>query len=123
MKENKEKESLCVLWVDDDFIIAESARMLVALMGHKCTLVMSGKEALAHLNENNCDVVFTDIGMVEMDGWQLAEAIRAKFAKKIKIVAVTGWDIEEKVKEQNNIDLILQKPFTLEELKKTFMAL
>lgn len=123
MKENKEKESLRVLWVDDDFIIAESARMLVALIGHKCTLVMSGQEALAHLNENNCDVVFTDIGMAEMDGWQLAEAIRTKFGEKIKIVAVTGWDIEEKVKEQNNIDLVLQKPFTLEELKKTFIAL
>jgi CheY-like chemotaxis protein len=120
---SKEKKSLDVLWVDDDFIIAESARILVESIGHKCTLVMSGYDALEHLKENNCDIVFTDIGMPEMNGWELAEAIQIKFEKKIKIIAVTGWDIDQKVKEEQSIDMVLQKPFTLAKLKKLFLDL
>ena len=116
------KESLSVLWVDDDFIISKSSRLLVESIGHKCNTLGNGKSALEYLNSNPCDIVFTDIGMPEMNGWQLAEAIRKKFGDKIKIVAVTGWDIEEKVKEEHSIDFVLQKPFDLEELKKIFMV-
>jgi CheY-like chemotaxis protein len=122
-KKIKDNDSLNVLWVDDDFIIAESSRILVECLGHKCTLVMSGKEALEHIKNNACDVIFTDIGMPEMNGWELAEAIRNNFGNDIKIIAVTGWDIEEKIKEQQSINFVLQKPFTLELLKKTFLRL
>lgn len=117
----KEKKSLDILWVDDDFIIAESARILVESIGHKCALVMSGYDALEHLKENKCDIVFTDIGMPEMNGWELAEAIQNKFEKNIKVIAVTGWDIDQKVKEEQSIDMVLQKPFTLAKLKKLFL--
>jgi CheY-like chemotaxis protein len=125
MNENKSKnkDSLDVLWVDDDFIIAESARMMVASLGHKCTLVMSGKDALDHLNNNPCDVVFTDIGMPEMNGWELADAIRNKFDEKIIIIAVTGWNIDDKIKKLQSINYLMQKPFTLVNLKNTFQEL
>ena len=66
---------------------------------------------------------FTDIGMPEMNGWELAEAIQIKFEKKIKVIAVTGWDIDQKVKEEQSIDMVLQKPFTLAKLKKLFLDL
>ncbi|MFT6921227.1 MAG: PAS domain S-box-containing protein [Crocinitomicaceae bacterium] len=121
--EPKGKDSLSVLWVDDDFIITESVRTIVELIGHKCTVVNSGKDALEHLNNNTCDIVFTDIGMPLMNGWELADAIRNKFGSKIKIAVVTGWEIEEKVKEENGIDFVLQKPFVMEELKKIFLVI
>jgi PAS domain S-box-containing protein len=117
------KASLRVLWVDDDLIITKSAGILVEAIGHKCNLVNSGKEALAHLNDNTCDVVFTDIGMPEMNGKELADAIRTKHGKAIKIVAVTGWELEEKVKVEYGIDFVLQKPFTLRGLKNIFEEL
>ena len=59
--------------------------------------------------------------MPEMNGWELASAIRNKFGNKMKIVLVSGWSVEEKEKESNGIDFILQKPFTLKELNKIFM--
>ena len=74
---------------------------------------------MEYLEKKSCDIVFTDIGMPKMNGWELADAIRSKFGDKIKIVAVTGWNIKEKVQEENAVDLFLQKPFTLEDLKKT----
>ena len=125
MKENKlkEKTSLNVLWVDDNFIISESANILVEFIGHKCDNVMSGHDALKHLNKKIYDVVFTDIGMPEMNGWELADAIREKFGDSIKIIAVTGWNIEDTIRKKHGINLVLQKPFTLEQLKETFLTL
>ncbi len=120
--EQKDKELFNVLWVDDDFLIAEDASMMVESIGHKCNVVNSGKDALKHLNNNTCDIIFTDIGMPVMNGKDLAKAIRNKYGNKIKIVAVTGWDIDAKVKEKYGIDFVMQKPFTLEELKKTFLV-
>jgi len=122
-KKSKTKESYSVLWVDDDAIITEGASELLELMGHKCCTSNSGKQALEYLNENDCDIVFTDIGMPEMNGWELIDAIRGDFGRTIKIVTVTGWDIVEEVKERRTVDFVLQKPFSLEKLEKIFMQI
>ncbi len=118
----KERKSLRVLWVDDDLLIAASSRVMVKSIGHKCKSARNGEKALEYLNDNSCDIVFTDIGMPVMNGWELAKAIRQKFGKKIIIVAVTGWDIDEKTKKAHGINFILKKPFTLDNLKNTFLA-
>ena len=119
--ESTNKEPFSVLWVDDDTILTDSLSELVELTGHKCNIVNSGKDALEYLDKNSCDIVFTDIGMPEMNGWELADIIRNRFGNKIKIVIVSGWNVEEKDKEINKIDFIMQKPFTLEELEKIFL--
>ncbi|MFT5306820.1 MAG: CheY-like chemotaxis protein, partial [Chitinophagales bacterium] len=121
--ETNNKEDLSVLWVDDDFLIAASARIMVESIGHKCTAVNNGKKALEHLNNNNCDIVFTDIGMSNMNGWELADEIRSKFQNEIKIVVVTGWDVKEDLKEKHKINFVLQKPFTMKQLQKIIQDL
>lgn len=122
-QESKTNESLNVMWVDDDFIITASSRMMVDSLGYKCKAVNSGKKALDYLNDNPIDIVFTDIGMPKMNGWELADEIRNKFGNKIKIVVVTGWDVEDKLKEEHGIDYVLQKPFSMANLKETFLIL
>lgn len=114
----KAKRVLKILWVDDDFIIAKSSRLMVESLGHQCTAVNSGKKALEYLENNPCDIVFTDIGMPKMNGWELAESIRNRFGKKVRIAAVTGWNMKEKAAEENAIDFFLQKPFSLGEVNK-----
>jgi len=109
-----------VLWVDDEVLITKASKLLVESLGHTCDGVSSGHKALEHLSQNSCDIVFTDIGMPKMNGWELIDAIREKFGYTIKIVAVTGWDLEGKSKEEFKIDFLLQKPFTLEKLKTAF---
>ncbi|MGL1887159.1 MAG: response regulator [Reichenbachiella sp.] len=119
--EQKNNESFSVLLVDDDTMITKTVGELVELIGHKCTIVNSGKNALEYLDNNSCDIVFTDIGMPEMNGWELIDTIRNQFGNKMKIVVVSGWNTKEKVKEGHGIDFVLQKPFTLEELNKVFL--
>ncbi|MFT4575970.1 MAG: PAS domain S-box-containing protein [Polaribacter sp.] len=119
----KNKAKFNILWVDDDTSITEDVSELLELMGHKCTIENSGKDALEYLNKNTCDIVFTDIGMSEMNGWELIAAIRNDFGNKIKIITVSGWNIDEKAKEEHAIDFVLQKPFTIDRLEKLLMEL
>lgn len=119
-KITENKKSLRILWVDDDILITEVAQILVEEIGHECTIANSGKEALEFLNNNTYDIVFTDIGMPEMNGWELADIIKNKFEDNLKIIAVTGWDIKLKNKAKNSFDFVMQKPFDLENLKKIF---
>ena len=122
-QESNINEPLKVLWVDDDTLITASCRLMVESLGHQCKAVNRGKKALEFIEHNPCDIVFTDIGMPEMNGWELSDAIRSKFGNHIKIVVVTGWDVEEKIKEEHRINFVLQKPFSMEKLKQTFQAL
>ncbi|UAM99823.1 response regulator [Polaribacter litorisediminis] len=110
-----------VLWVDDDLSIRENASELIELMGHKCGIANGGKNALKYLNHNKCDIVFTDIGMPEMNGWELSKNIRNTCGDKIKIVVVTGWDIDENTKNDHDVNFVLQKPFTMEQIKEIIM--
>ncbi|PQJ82159.1 hybrid sensor histidine kinase/response regulator [Polaribacter glomeratus] len=119
----KDKTSFNVLWVDDDTSITEDVSDLMELMGHNCDIANNGKNALAYLDKNDCDIVFTDIGMVGMNGWELIAAIRKDFGNEIKIVTVSGWSIDAKTKEEHTIDFVLQKPYTVEKLEKLLLTL
>ena len=119
----KNKAKFNVLWVDDDTNIIEDVSELLELMGHRCTIANNGKNALEYLNKNTFDIVFTDIGMPGMNGWELIAAIRNSFGNQIKIITVSGWNIDEKTKEEHTIDFVLQKPFTIERLEEIFLEL
>lgn len=109
---------LNVLWVDDDALIRISSAKMVEQLGHNCDKASNGLSALELLEKKSYDLVITDIGMPEMNGWQLADKINQNFGKRIKIAIVSGWDIEEKEKIEHQIDYILDKPFKLEKLVK-----
>jgi CheY-like chemotaxis protein len=75
-------------------------------------LAESGQEAMAKLNQSHFDLVFTDLAMPEMDGWETARAIRNKFPE-IRIVMVTGYGptTTPPAGEEDLIDGIIGKPF------------
>ena len=119
----KEKGVFNILWVDDDTMITQDICELIELMGHTCTIANSGKTGLTLLHENQYDLVFTDIGMPEMNGWEFIKKVRNDFSKDIKIITVSGWSIDAKVKKEHGIDVVLQKPFTVEKLENLFSTL
>ena len=97
------------------------AQKLAHIGSWQFNTVNRGKDGLEYLNKNTCDIVFTDIGMPEMNGWELAKAIRDKFGNNKKIVIVSGWAVEETTKKEHGIDFVLQKPFTLKDLENIFL--
>ena len=120
VKAVNEKKSVKLLWVDDDPQIREVAKELLEVIGCEGEIVGSGEDALTKLNNGNYDLVITDIGMPNMNGWELADKIRENYGSKIKIAVLTGWGdlIDQKEKESHGVSFVLGKPFTLVQVEK-----
>jgi CheY-like chemotaxis protein len=66
--------------------------MLLQAGGHKVTIANDGLEAVEKAASSRPDVIFLDIGMPRLNGYDAARRIRAeKWAKQITLVALTGW--------------------------------
>ena len=83
-----------LLIVDDEPIIREGIKELVDLRSLGIDRVFEakdGREALLVVQEQNPDIVLTDINMPNMDGLQLTGAIK-EINPKIRVVGITGYD-------------------------------
>ena len=80
--------------------------------GHEVVEASNGKEGIGLFNEKEFDLVFTDLGMPEMSGWQVAESIKS-INGRVPVGVITGWNVEISESEMKDkwVDLIIQKPF------------
>ena len=81
-------------------------------MGHGVSSTGSGYEALQKLAAANFDLVFTDLAMPEMDGWETAREIRKRWPD-MNIILVTGYGLGTVGPAGGNelVDGIIGKPF------------
>jgi PAS domain S-box-containing protein len=83
---------LRILVVDDNRDAADSLAMLLGLQGHQVRVAYAGVEALEMTTSYAPDVVFLDIGMPGMDGFEVARRIRQQPGlANVVLVALTGW--------------------------------
>jgi PAS domain S-box-containing protein len=88
-----------LLVVDDNMDVAESFAALLRALGHEATAVFSSAEALDAVEAFRPDVVFLDIGLPEMDGYEVARRIRERWrADSPLLVALSGYGQEEHVR-------------------------
>jgi PAS domain S-box-containing protein len=84
---------LRILLVEDNPINQRVALELLAKQGHTLSAAGNGKEALAALDRDDFDVVFMDVQMPEMNGFEATQAIRAREAgtdRHLPVVAMTA---------------------------------
>jgi CheY-like chemotaxis protein len=87
---------LRILVADDNRDAADTCATLLQLSGHLVQTAYSGRRALELAESSQPDVLLLDIGMTDMDGYTLAERIRAaEWSTKAVLVAVSGWGREE----------------------------
>jgi PAS domain S-box-containing protein len=101
-----------IIVIDDEEMVRNILVNLLAQCGHNVFKASSGKEGLDIFYKEMIDLVFTDLGMPGMSGWEVAKSIKAKDSK-VPVALITGWGIQiddEKMKE-SGADLILNKPF------------
>lgn len=79
-----------VLIVDDVVDCADGLAELVKIMGHETIVAYSGQAALALAMSNELTHVFLDIGMPGMDGYDVAEHLRAT-GRSCVLIAVSGY--------------------------------
>jgi PAS domain S-box-containing protein len=102
-----------VLVVDDNADGAETLAMLLEISGHETMIAGDGAAALAIIRTQQPEVVFLDIGLPEMDGYEVARRIRADpTTAGMMLVAVTGWGSEDDKRKSRDagFDIHLTKP-------------
>jgi CheY-like chemotaxis protein len=90
------KPRYCAVVVDDSRDAAESFVRLLIAIGCEATSVTDARDALAEVLHKRPHIVFLDIGMPQIDGYQLASMVRRFFnSDEVKLVAVTGYGAAE----------------------------
>lgn len=110
--------SLKVLFVEDNADIAELSEQLLAEWGHQVLTAGNGSEALAKAAGFAPDVVFIDIGLPGMNGYEVARQIRATLPRSVTLVALSGFSQEEHRQRAAEVgfDRYLVKPVRDEQL-------
>lgn len=82
------------LVVDDVADVSEMLSALLTHAGYEVLTASSAQEAIALAREHHFDVIISDIGMPEMNGYQLAEVLRSLPGyQTVAMVAVTGYSM------------------------------
>ena len=111
------KEKARVLIVDDENDVRQLLSDILTSENHDVTVACDGVQALTVFKENDFDMVFTDLGMPGMSGWEVAGAIKA-IKENMPVAIITGWnlDLEEKEMKERGVDLIAFKPFEVKRI-------
>lgn len=108
-----------ILVVDDNTDAANMTAQMLQLYGLDVRVAYGGAEGLALARATRPDLIFLDIGMPMMDGYQVAEAVRADDTlSKVMLVALTAWGDEASRNRARaaGFDMHLTKPAKIAEL-------
>jgi PAS domain S-box-containing protein len=83
-----------VMVVDDEPQVLATLAELLRTQGHQVTAAPGGRDAVELFRPGGFDVVLTNIGMAGMNGWEVAERIRAA-DRRVPLVFITGWGLRE----------------------------
>ena len=88
---NADLSNLVVLVVDDDPDSRDLLHRLLSDCGATVTAAASAAEALAATNKQRPDLLISDIGMPEVDGYQLLRSLRASTNVRFPAIALTAF--------------------------------
>jgi len=106
-----------ILVIDDEDSVRKILYQMLKAKGYEVVVASSGQEGIERFNEEPFDLVFTDLGMPKMSGWEVGRALKG-INPTIPVALITGWGVElnkEKMKE-SGIDLVVSKPFNFDQV-------
>jgi PAS domain S-box-containing protein len=109
-----------VLVADDNKDAADSLAMVLELSGHDVRVAHGGRAALALAQTFRPDVALLDIGMPELNGYEVAKELRREpWATGILLIALTGWgqDDDRQRAKDAGFNHHLTKPLDLDTLE------
>jgi CheY-like chemotaxis protein len=110
-----------VLVVDDNVDAADSLGMLLAGGGHEIRVVHTGRAALEAAASFRPQLVFLDIGLPDLSGYDVAATLRRDHpGSGLRIVALTGWGNQQARDRsaESGFDLHLTKPVAMDVLHR-----
>jgi two-component system CheB/CheR fusion protein len=115
-----------VLIADDTVEAAEAFSRLLEMDGAEVAVAGDGEEALVEFQRQPFDIVFADIGMPKMDGYELARRLRGlPEGEHVPLVALTGFTRADDVRraQQSGFDAHIGKPLSLGTVTATMQRL
>ena len=117
----EEEQSMHILVIDDHVDSAEGLAELLSLLGHQVDVAHSGPEGLQAARELGPELVICDIGLPEMDGYEVAKELRADpRTAGIHLFALSGYGDDEAARraDEAGFDCHLTKPINAATLSR-----
>ena len=115
-----------LLVVDDDEAVRTTLSEVLEGAGYSVALAASGLEGIAKVRERGrpFDLVMTDLGMPDVPGWEVVEAVK-QLDPKTPVVIISGFDRQRAARraKELKVELVISKPFELEALVKSVRGL
>jgi PAS domain S-box-containing protein len=115
-----------ILLVDDEPIILDVARELLAFLGYRVHCAESGQEAVAvyHEKKDEIDLVILDMIMPGISGGETFDRLRA-LNPRVKVLLSSGYSVDGRAREilDRGCNGFLQKPFQLKQIAREVRAI
>ena len=112
---------LRILVIDDELQVRATLAEMLEEQGHSVTQAPGGREGLSYLGSNPelVDVVISDLGMPDMNGWDVAKGIQGRWPQ-LPVGLITGWGETEITREERSrVNFVITKPFDKAVLRAT----
>jgi signal transduction histidine kinase/CheY-like chemotaxis protein len=109
-----------VLVVDDNVDAAEGLAELLTVEGNEVSIAHDGDQALSRVREWAPNVVFLDIGLPGIDGYEVARRLRLEHpSRELRLIALSGYAQEADIRrgEAAGFDAHLVKPADLQQIR------
>jgi len=109
-----------ILVIDDEPEVAAVVADALATDGHTVDVAVCGEDGVQQAAYTSYDLVFTDLGMPDLSGWEVAERIRAR-KPSLPVALVSGWgaSLDEDEARRRGVVAVVHKPFDISELLRT----
>jgi PAS domain S-box-containing protein len=122
-KKADEAKGRRILVADDNADAASTLAAMLELMGHEVMTASDGADAVEKAAAFKPDIIFLDVGMPRMNGYDACKRIRAMpGGSRMNIVALTGWGQEshKRLSHEAGFDRHFVKPVSPEDLAAVF---
>jgi DNA-binding response OmpR family regulator len=105
------------LVVDDHPDTAQVLAILLSMLGHEAEYALRGRDAIAHARRHDPDLILVDIGLPDITGYEVAEAVRGD-GRYIVAISSAPRRIDRIRAARAGFDEYLTKPIGLATLRR-----
>jgi GAF domain-containing protein/CheY-like chemotaxis protein len=104
-----------ILVIDDEVSVLDIVAEVLSARGHSVTVAPGGREGLLSFSSGGYDLVLTDLGMPDVNGWEVLRAVKES-RPATPVLVLTGWGDTTEAPAGPRPDGVLTKPFDLRSL-------
>lgn len=120
------KKTFTILIIEDNRDLAELLSTLFKLNGHDASIATDGTEGIIKAKDQIPDVIFCDIGLPGISGFEVARKIREdNDLKNVYLIALTGYagNFDNELIKKSGFDKLLPKPVDINTLEEVLAGI